>query len=313
MKLLDKYSFEDFIGMDEETLSHVMDDSFACMDVKDDALAESAFEEVNRSLRMSGSIKRRNTARRVARYATRAFAVACVPLAIAFLVDINTPEPDIQWSEINVENGKTQTVALSDGTELFLNSGSRITFPDTFTGSERGIFLDGHVYAKVHKDPEHPFVIHAKDMDVRVLGTTFDLNAYDNNDCVEIILLEGSVKLDVNTPDKKRHVTMEPGDVVHYDRITDDVEVNSLQVPLNALKVQSNFHFFNIPLEDICRDLERRFDRNIFILDDELGKTEFFAFFSNGEGLEDILSLLNADKKMIVEEKGNNVFIRKRI
>lgn len=313
MKILSEYSAEELRNMEEKDLSELMDEAFSCMDVRDDLLAEAAFEKVNRSLRVSNQARRRNVLRKVARYTTRAFAFACIPLAVAFLIKVNTPEPEVQWSEINVSNGTTRTVTLSDGTELFLNPGSRITFPDTFTGSERSIFLDGHVYAKVHKDPEHPFIIHAKDMDVRVLGTTFDLNAYDNNDCVEVILLEGSVKLDVNTPDKKRHITMEPGDVVHYDRITDDVEVNSLQVPLNSLGVQTNFHFFNIPLEDICKDLGRRFDRNIFILDDELGKTEFFAFFSNGEGLEDILALLNTDRKMTIEKKGENIFIRKRI
>lgn len=312
MKQLDKYSLEDFSSMKEEELSELMDSAFMCMDVKDDEAAQRAYHEVRNSMRISDSASRRHQYWRIIKKTSRVVAYACIPLAVAFMIQLIFPKPETKWSEIEIENGQTGNLSLADGTELFLNAGSRVTYPEKFAGSERNIFLDGHIYAKVHKDPKHPFVIHTKDMDVRVLGTTFDLKAYDNTDCVEVVLAEGSIQLDVNHPERKSHITMEPGDVVHYDRNTGNVEVNSLEVPISAFNSEGTCHFFNISLQDICEDLSRRFDRQIIILDPELRSTEYFAFFSHNEGLDEILDLLNVEGKMNIECKDDVIYIRKR-
>jgi len=90
---------------------------------------------------------------------------------------------------------QTRNLTLPDGTLLTLNAGSRITWPDRFSGANREVFLDGEVVANVAKDSEHPFIIHSGEADIRVHGTTFDLKAYHDASILEIMLREGSVSL----------------------------------------------------------------------------------------------------------------------
>ena len=87
-----------------------------------------------------------------------------------------TPE-SIVWTETRVPFGQQQKLCLSDGTILYLNSGSRITYPTSFGDKGiREIFVSGEIYAEVESDPDRPFIINSGDVGVRVLGTKFNLN-----------------------------------------------------------------------------------------------------------------------------------------
>ena len=88
--------------------------------------------------------------------------------------------------------------SLPDGTQLHLNSGSCITYPSVFTGKERRIFVEGEIFADVAKNPRKPFIIQSGEVGIRVLGTRFNFKSYANTDCSEVLLVEGSVRFDIN-------------------------------------------------------------------------------------------------------------------
>lgn len=101
---------------------------------------------------------------------------------------------DAGYSEINVRPGGREEIHLSDGSVLMANAGTHLIYPNEFTGRERRIYADGEIYINVAKDKDHPFIVESRNFDVRVLGTTFNVqNSSDST--AAVVLVEGSVEI----------------------------------------------------------------------------------------------------------------------
>lgn len=98
-------------------------------------------------------------------------------------------------NEVTVPFGKKTTLVLADGTKVWLNAGSRLAFPQSFSGKNREVYLDGEAYFEVTKNKKQPFIVSTQNIDVEVLGTMFNLSAYQTDNFCETVLLEGAVKV----------------------------------------------------------------------------------------------------------------------
>lgn len=234
----------------------------------------------------------------------------CIPLAIRTGYRLHKDPAAVAWQEISVPSAQTREVVLPDGTVLTLNAGSRLTWPDSFPGDSRDVFLEGEVMARVAKDPDHPFIIHAGDVDIRVHGTTFNFKSFHNETMVEMMLLEGSVSMDVPSAEGKREIRLTPGDIALYDRKEGDVSLSKLS-PENFRPFSEgrSFSFFNIPLSDIASDLERSFGKKIIVADEKVASRRFLAFFTNGEDLDEILGLLARNGSLRISHSGDAIYI----
>ena len=278
------------------------------------ALAQAAFEEFCR--RIGHSVPARTAPRRlttVIRWTQRIAAVLIVPLLIAvsllYTKTAHTPE----WEEVLVPAGQRSELRLADGTLLWLNSGTRVTYPTHFNGRQRKIFVDGEVYAEVMHDKRHPFVISAGDVEVEVLGTKFNMRAYNSDQLVEVALVEGSVRFDVNSEKCNDEVVMVRNDVAQYDRLTGALEMTSFQSEnYKSRATGGGFYFFNESLDGITAQLARCFDQKIIITDPELAGVRFYAFFTNNESLLKILGTLNTDKSMSIRERNDVIYISRK-
>lgn len=238
------------------------------------ALAQAAFEEFCR--RIGHSVPARTAPRRlttVVRWTQRIAAVLIVPLLIAvsllYTKTAHTPE----WEEVLVPAGQRSELRLADGTLLWLNSGTRVTYPTHFNGRQRKIFVDGEVYAEVMHDKRHPFVISAGDDEV----------------------------------------VMVRNDVAQYDRLTGALEMTSFQSEnYKSRATGGGFYFFNESLDGITAQLARCFDQKIIITDPELAGVRFYAFFTNNESLLKILGTLNTDKSMSIRERNDVIYISRK-
>lgn len=259
------------------------------------ALAQAAFEEFCR--RIGHSVPARTAPRRlttVVRWTQRIAAVLIVPLLIAvsllYTKTAHTPE----WEEVLVPAGQRSELRLADGTLLWLNSGTRVTYPTHFNGRQRKIFVDG-------------------DVEVEVLGTKFNMRAYNSDQLVEVALVEGSVRFDVNSDKCDDEVVMVRNDVAQYDRLTGALEMTSFQSEnYKSRATGGGFYFFNESLDGITAQLARCFDQKIIITDPELAGVRFYAFFTNNESLLKILGTLNTDKSMSIRERNDVIYISRK-
>ncbi len=272
-----------------------------------DAESRRAFDGIRDRLGLGRTSKRNaNIFRRI----ERAAAIMAIPLMLAAgILYMKSERPEVAWLEVNVPSGQIDTVSLADGSMLVLNSGSRVTYPQQFKGTERRVFIEGEVLADIAKDPEKPFIIQSGDVNVRVHGTKFDFKSYGSNNCVELLLMEGSVSLDVNCGEAPREVRMKPGDMVHYDRNSGDINLTSFNPQGFKTFANGSLHFINLKMSDIAKDLERIFDVRIAIMDKTLADTRILAFFSNNEDLDQILSSMNTDRKMKIRKKDGIIYL----
>ncbi len=142
-------------------------------------------------------------------------------------VSLNSANSSKRLSEFNqliVPNGKRSTLILEDGTKLWVNAGSRIVYPVTFADKKREIYVNGEVFLEVTPDKKRPFIVKTKEMDVQVLGTSFNVMAYETDESSSVVLVTGAVQVDTKDDEDFR---LEPNRMFSYYQGECDIkEVN---------------------------------------------------------------------------------------
>lgn len=261
--------------------------------------------------------KQENKVRKRPASVRRAFAamviIPLITIALSLLYIRDFINRSTDWQQVVIPCGERGQLTLSDGTELWLGAGTRVVYPASFSGKERKIFVDGELYAEIAHDPKHPFIIALSDTDVRVLGTTFALRAYEDDAEVELMLVEGGVCMDIHSDKYKGSVIMAPNDMLSFNRVSGLVEQKHFQrESFHSWALDGKTYFFNEPLSDIARQLSRRFNRQIVIADHELLSTRFDVFLTNDKSLYDVLNIFELNKSIGVEERDNIIYLVKK-
>jgi len=265
------------------------------------ALHKSILEkELNREKRI---LQTRKTVRKVLhpalRMFTRAAAVLFIPLLIYTLArSKNEPEgisvaQDV-YAEMTVPAGTTSKINLPDGSMVWLNSGSRLRYPTEFRGQAREVHLSGEGYFEVARQETNPFIVHSGDIGVKVLGTKFNVEAYEDQDFIRTTLVVGSVALSrvAAQNQRKELTTLEPGELLYFDKTSKasvlhkDVDTYKYTSWIDGITV-----FKNDPLNEVFDRLSRRYNVNIEYTESEVSKYSFTATFED-ENFDQVLELI---------------------
>ena len=215
---------------------------------------------------------------------------------------------EVEWLEANTSAGQKMEVVLPDGSGMTLGPSTKLIYPSAFTGDERKVFVIGSVYADVESDAKKPFIVSAGNLDVKVLGTEFQLNSYEGDSEIEVALVEGTLQLH-NKVDN-REVTMRPGDIVSYDKASGNfIRKNFAAGYYKDILENGGFQFVNHRLADIALCLERHFAVTIHIDDADIAEERYFASFINNESVDEILDVLNSQNYMKIVRKGKIIHI----
>lgn len=160
---------------------------------------------------------------------------------------------------IATQLGGQYKVVLPDGSQVWLNSGSSLTFPERFTGPERNVTLTGEGYFEVAKNKAMPFKVMVNDVTVQVLGTHFNVMAYNNEPAVKTTLLEGSVK--ITTPHSSG--LLKPNEMASVARATDDVKITPADIDKEVAWKNNLFWFDNASIRTVMNQLARWYDVDI--------------------------------------------------
>lgn len=186
---------------------------------------------------------------------------------------------------------ETRTVSLPDGTSVTLNHYSTLTYPERFKSDNREVELNGEAYFEVSKDKKHPFIVQTEAVDVRVLGTQFNVDAYRDSPDVRTTLLTGSVA--VSNKSNSEHMILKPNEIAIYNKVEKKLTRKLLEDATDEISWRhGEFIFDDVPLRDIARELSNSFGTTIQITDPTLQNYRISARFRNGEDLETILSVL---------------------
>ncbi|MCI2108089.1 MAG: FecR domain-containing protein [Bacteroidales bacterium] len=241
-------------------------------------------------------------------------ALACIPLSV-LLVMKTQPAEAVSWQQTFVPEGERAEVVLPDGSIFSLNGGSSIIYPDKFYGDCRKVFVEGQVYAKVSPDASKPFYLCSAESEVKVLGTRFEFKNYKGSEHAELMLLEG--KVDYTAVGTARQtVSLCPGDMMVYDKTNHKISLSRFNPESYAtLDKYRSFYFMNITLKDIANELQASFGVPIYITDASAAGRRYFALFTNGESLDEILSTIGKDDRLKVSRTGTgyNISLKKSI
>lgn len=198
----------------------------------------------------------------------------------------------IGWNTLATPRGRQFSVILPDGTGVWLNAASSITYPTVFAGKERKILMTGEVYFEVTENKQMPFHVSAGDMDIEVLGTHFNVNAYPDENISRTTLLEGSIKLKT----KKQQVVIRPGEQAQL-HASDEGSIHVVAgVDLSQVMAWQKglFQFNNTSLSDIMRVVHRWYDVDI-IYETKPSNKKFGGGISMKLPLSNLLRMLEAN------------------
>lgn len=175
-----------------------------------------------------------------------------------------------ELNQIIVPYGNQSRIVLSDSTVVWLNAGSSISYPTMFKDKTREVFLSGEAYFEVAKNPEKAFIVKTPELDIRVLGTQFNVSAYEEDNVVQTVLKEGSV--DVIRQGRlffQDHVVLKPNQMASFDKTTNNTKIKSVDAEYYTLWTKGLISFEEIDLNRVIKQLERFYNISINFSDPE--------------------------------------------
>jgi len=186
---------------------------------------------------------------------------------------------------------QTKEISLPDGSQVTLSRYSSLQYPVEFGSKDRDVILSGEAYFEVAKDQEHPFVVHADDARIKVLGTHFNVQSYPLDAIIKTTLLEG--KVSVGSVHNDEVTILDPNESAFFVKESQSIYKEKDPDAINETAwIQGKHLFNNKPLSDITRDLENYFNVQIDINNTALKQYKLTANFEQGESLEEILDVL---------------------
>ena len=220
--------------------------------------------------------------------------------------DIDSPDTTEVFHTLEIPRGGEYLLTLSDGTIIYLNSESTLSFPVKFQGKERKVYLTGEAYFKVAKNTEHPFVVTAGELEVLVTGTTFGVRAYKDEKDIQTTLESGQVTVRV----EGKSVKLVPNKQVLFNKSTMGLEVRDVDVDLYLAWVDGRLVYDNCPLEKILTDLGRWYNIDVFYSRDELRSYQFSLNMKKHEEFTQVLELIGKTGEVQFEIKDNTVIVK---
>ena len=206
---------------------------------------------------------------------------------------------EVKYNTLIVPRGGEFSLELADGTRVWLNAESRLRYPVAFTGKERKVEMEGEVYFEVAKNKEKPFIVTVNGVDIRVLGTSFNVSAYQEE--VVTTLVEGKVQLKKGN----EQVILSPNQQAIWS--DDEFRVKQVDARNYVLWKEGIFYFEDVDLETILDDMARWYNVNVFYMNPALKEMKFSVEIRRYGDINEILRRIEQTKRVKFEIKDRTI------
>ncbi len=289
---------------------------------------ESVFSTETQSVVVENKFTSRKKIRMVS------FMIASLAAAVAIFIFLQpffivNDQSNQKANIISTKSGSKSKIELPDGTQVWLNAESKLTYRKDFGNKLREVTLSGEAFFDVKRDVDHPFIIHTTSLDLKVLGTAFNVRSYANEKTSEATLIRGSIEVTIrNSPDKK--IVLKPSEKITFqNNVLEDKKLSAKQTIVSSsifwvdkLNLKNNdstlieatftknyLAFDNETLEDIALKIEHWYNVKVIIVDDELRKGNYSGDFKN-ESLTKVMEALHITGKFNYSNEKGIVTIR---
>ncbi|MDR1331060.1 MAG: FecR domain-containing protein [Tannerella sp.] len=253
----------------------------------------------------------RRPARLSVRILRHAAAILCLTAgtwyAASLYFSAGRNEP-VAMQTLYVPAGQRVNLTLDDGSAVWLNANTKLTYPAVFSGRERSVKLEGEAYFDVARDARRPFTVSSGEVDVRVLGTSFNVCNYPDEAFSRISLVEGSLQVHTRG-DESAGVVLSPGsEALVRDR---NISVAAIPDRNRFLWTKGIYSFENETFANILKKLELYYDIRIEVRDEAMLQWRYTVKFRQRDGIREILRLMQQIHRfsMTVDEENNAITV----
>jgi transmembrane sensor len=237
------------------------------------------------------------------------------------------PHPVAQGNRVETRMGTRSRMVLPDGTTVWLNAGSVLTYPPSFYSPNREVTLDGEAFFDVVKDPAHPFIVHASNMNIKVLGTSFNVKAYSRDKTIETTLIKGAVEISRKDAPNAPRILLRPNEKLIFHAlpptrsqetpVTGTVEVAALKPykgPDDVIEtawIRNRLEFRGDSFEDLASKMERWYNVRISFAVDSMRQDPQYRFTGSfeKESVSEALDALKLTAKFNYKIDNNDIEI----
>ncbi|GAA3934684.1 DUF4974 domain-containing protein [Chitinophaga oryziterrae] len=239
-------------------------------------------------------IKNNTPKRRILFTVWKYAAIFVLILGSAFLLRKNTT---YKKRSLHVPDGNHASLVLSDGTRITINGGSELEFPEKFAGAERVVYLkEGEAYFEIAKNPRQPFIVKTSQLNIKVLGTSFSVRDYNNENHASVSVNSGKIELE------GRQLTAGSGSIL--DKHTRTFTRQDIDTTATTAWIRGEFIFQDATLQQVLQVLQHRYPAHIVVKDPQLLQHRFTATFRNNN-IQSIIEQLN-----LMSNKDNQIIIQ---
>ena len=204
-------------------------------------------------------------------------------------------------NKVETPRGGEYGITLADGTRVYLGALSKIEYPVAFDGAKRVVKASGEVYFDVARDTAHPFVVEMTNLDVEVLGTSFNVRDYADEDYVEATLVSGKIKVNAG----KESCILEPNYQAVLDKKNNTLETKEVDVSEFVDWKSGKLNVRNRRLEDILNRLSKWYDVYVFYVNEEAKDIRFYANIDRYSDMNELLDKFEKTGQVEFRVKGN--------
>jgi len=215
------------------------------------------------------------------------------------------------YNSLLVPRGGEYKLQLEDGTKIWVNSESRLRYPIQFEDDKRVVVLEGEAYFEVSKDKNRPFIVKTQGVDVRVLGTQFNISSYTDDDVIRTTLVEGSVAV-MDSKNSEKNLLLSPGYQAVFFKKSNDLESEKVNVDLYTSWKDGKFVFQESSLSDIMNRVSRWYDVKVFYQNNEVGDLNFTGTLKRYESLDRLLGMIEKTNEVKFFFKDKTIIVQKK-
>ena len=215
---------------------------------------------------------------------------------------------ELRFNELEIPRGGEYKVRLADGTLVYLNSATRMKYPVKFDEKERKVYLSGEAYFEVAKDPERPFFVEMEGVEVRVYGTSFNVNTHQEGN-IQTVLVKGSIGVKVLSSGMESMIR--PGQMAEFKQGNTKVDVKDVNVAVYTDWKDGIFRFENQRLEDILTVLSNWYDVDVFYQTASVKELHFSGYMERYKDVSVILEAITLSTGVTFSIQGKTIVVSK--
>lgn len=270
-------------------------------------------EALSRVRKKSGDKKQSFRLWRVVKYA----ALVVFALLTGYITGTRDIHKEMTMNEFFVPHGNRSSVVLPDGSKVWISNGTKLIYPEEFTGKNRVVELEGEGFFDVTHDKAHPFLVKVGQSRIKVLGTRFAVVAYPDDQSIKAELISGEIRFEVkenSQTDQFRSYLMTPSQCLVFDKSSGKVTASEVTDNFYDYWLNGVYQFKNETFEELAKKIERIYNVEVTFEEEMLKKRLFSGSLSIHDNIYTLMDVFEraAKEPFSYSREGNHIYIKKK-